>query len=116
MKRVNSDIIYNYVKCTNVTFVQYNNQLNANAMGDVPRHRSRVQGGWAVNKNVRSDRDKPKIPQAPRWLGKNIDIHPTNTRSSHTKGASCSSSSGSRTMGGGDTFIYEAPTEVTMTL
>ncbi|KAL5010860.1 hypothetical protein ScPMuIL_013165 [Solemya velum] len=35
--------------------------------------RSRVQGGWALPKNIRSDRDKPKASAAPVWLGKNVD-------------------------------------------
>ncbi|XP_046342891.2 alpha-ketoglutarate-dependent dioxygenase alkB homolog 3-like [Haliotis rufescens] len=39
------------------------------------RRRARVQGGWAPPSvsNVRSDRDKPKMPAGPAWLGKNID-------------------------------------------
>ena len=35
--------------------------------------RSRVQGGWAAPSNVRSDRNKPKPPPVPSWVGKNID-------------------------------------------
>ncbi|CAC5403160.1 ALKBH3 [Mytilus coruscus] len=37
------------------------------------KRRSRVQGGWAAPSNVRSDRNKPQIPQAPAWTGKNVD-------------------------------------------
>ena len=42
-------------------------------MSEARKRRSRVQGGWAAPQNVRSDRDKPKPPAAPNWLGKNID-------------------------------------------
>lgn len=37
------------------------------------KRRARVQGGWAAPTNVRSDRDKPKVPAGPAWLGKNVD-------------------------------------------
>ncbi|CAG2235031.1 ALKBH3 [Mytilus edulis] len=37
------------------------------------KRRSRVQGGWAAPSNVRSDRNKPQVPQAPAWTGKNVD-------------------------------------------
>nr|XP_022289970.1 alpha-ketoglutarate-dependent dioxygenase alkB homolog 3-like [Crassostrea virginica] len=37
------------------------------------KRRARVQGGWAAPSNVRSDRDKPKAPIGPAWLGKNVD-------------------------------------------
>ncbi|KAK3098692.1 hypothetical protein FSP39_022094 [Pinctada imbricata] len=42
-------------------------------MSSDKKKRSRVQGGWAVPSNVRSDRNKPKAPVGPAWLGKNID-------------------------------------------
>ena len=36
---------------------------------------ARIQGGWAVSAtaNVRSDKEKPKMPVTPAWLGKNVD-------------------------------------------
>lgn len=37
------------------------------------KRRARVQGGWAAPSNIRSDRDKPKAPIGPAWLGKNVD-------------------------------------------
>lgn len=42
-------------------------------MSQEKKKRSRVQGGWAAPTNIRSDRDKPKIEQAPAWLGKTVD-------------------------------------------
>lgn len=41
------------------------------------RRRARVQGGWAPPTNVRSDRDKPKQPDVPKWVGKNIEPGPS---------------------------------------
>lgn len=42
-------------------------------MNEDRKRRSRVQGGWAAPTNVRSDRNKAQVPQAPAWTGKNVD-------------------------------------------
>ncbi len=51
-------------------------------MSSDKRRRARIQGGWAPPSisNVRSDRDKPKMPTGPAWLGKNIDQGSHNTQ------------------------------------
>ncbi|XP_041351819.1 alpha-ketoglutarate-dependent dioxygenase alkB homolog 3-like [Gigantopelta aegis] len=50
---------------------------------------SRVQGGWAAPSitNVRSDRDKPKMPIGPAWFGKNIDNPTINEKHVYEKPA-----------------------------
>ncbi|KAI0224822.1 alpha-ketoglutarate-dependent dioxygenase alkB-like protein 3 [Lamellibrachia satsuma] len=44
-------------------------------MNQDKRRRARVQGGWAATeKPVRSDANKPKVPPAPAWLAKTVDV------------------------------------------
>jgi len=61
-------------------------------MSQDKRRRTRVQGGWAVTEKAkRSDADKPKVPPAPAWLAKTVDVPQQTTRQK---------------------FVYEETTEV----
>ncbi|KAK2179203.1 hypothetical protein NP493_506g01030 [Ridgeia piscesae] len=50
-------------------------------MSQDKRRRTRVQGGWAVTEKAkRSDADKTKVPPAPAWLAKTVDVPQQTTR------------------------------------
>ena len=65
-------------------------------MNQDKRRRARVQGGWAATeKPVRSDANKPKVPPAPAWLAKTVDV-PMQTTAQK--------------------FVYEEPAEVVFSI